>query len=61
MIGASAQVNHKPAYNLPGIKFSEMERKAGIKVQTKPTTSMTAKPQRFEIKTEVIEDAYVSK
>jgi hypothetical protein len=51
MIGASAQVDHKPADNLPGIKFAEMEKEE-IKVHTKPTTSMTAKLQQVEIKTE---------
>jgi cell division septation protein DedD len=52
MIGASTQVDHKPANNLPGIKIAEMERKEGIKVHTKPTTSMTAKLQQVEIKPE---------
>jgi hypothetical protein len=51
MIGASAQVDHKPADNLPGINFIEMGRKEEIKVHTKPTTSMTAKRQQVEIKT----------
>ena len=52
MIRPSAQVDHKPADNLPGIKFAEMGRKEEIKVQTKPTTSMTAELQQVEIKTE---------
>ena len=52
MIGASAQVDHKPTDNLPGIEFAEVERKEEIKVHTKPTTSMTAKLQQVEIKTE---------
>ena len=52
MIGASAQVDHKPADNLPGIKFAEKVRKEEIKLHTKPTTSMTAKLQKVEIKTE---------
>jgi len=52
MIGATAQVDHKPADNLPGKKFVEKERKEEINVHTKPTTSITAKLQQVEIKTE---------
>jgi hypothetical protein len=51
MIGASAQVDHEPTDNLPGMKFAEMERKGEIRARTKPTTSMTAKLQQIEIKT----------
>jgi len=51
VIGAFAQVDYKPADDLPGIKFAEMERKEEIKVHTRPTTSMTAKRQQSEIKT----------
>jgi len=52
MIGAPAQVDHKPADNLPEIKFAEMWRKKEGKVHTKPTTSMTAKLQQVEFRTE---------
>ena len=42
MIGASPQVDDKPADNLPGIKLWKWGDEE-IKVHTKPTTSMTAK------------------
>jgi hypothetical protein len=50
MIGASAQVDHKPTNDLSQIKFAGVERKPGIKVHTKPTTSITGKLQQAEIK-----------
>jgi len=59
MIGASAQVYHKPADNLPGINFAEMERNEEMKVHTKPTTSMTAKLSKLKPKQS--QGAYVSK
>jgi hypothetical protein len=51
MIGTSAQVDHKPADNLPGIGFAEIERKEVMKVHTKPTTRMTVKLQQIKNKT----------
>ena len=45
VIGASTQVDHKPTDDLLQIKFAGVERKAGTKVHTKPTTSMTRKIQ----------------
>ncbi len=50
VIGASAQVDHKPTDDLSQIKFAGVERKPGIKVPTKPTTSITGKFQQAEIK-----------
>lgn len=45
VIGASAQVDHKPTDNLSQIKLAGAERKAETKVHTKPTTSITGKIQ----------------
>jgi hypothetical protein len=50
VIGPSAQANHKPTDNLSQIEFAGVEREPGIKANTKPTTSITGKLQRGEIK-----------
>ena len=51
MIGASPQVDDKPADNLPGIKLWKWGDEE-IKVHTKPTTSMTAKLYQVQFKIE---------
>jgi hypothetical protein len=48
VIGASSQVDHKPTEDLSQIKLVGMERKSGIKVHTKPTTSITGNFSRLK-------------
>ena len=50
VIGASAQVDHKPTDDLSQNKFVRIERKPGMDVHTKPTTSITGELQQVDIK-----------
>jgi len=59
VIGASAEIDHKPADDLSQITFAGVEGKRGIKAHTKPTTSITRGLQQDALKQS--QEAYVSR